>query len=137
MTRLWVTVASFDSLNSHKPLNMPSREVTWQIKNIISSLLQCLRSPNLSGWGVTATSSHPKVSITSPWGGLVRTPDKINILYLHLQRTHGQDIMQDADLPWEAPTIKAKWTFDHVTNTSSHVSLENPYLHYRIRLVVS
>ena len=51
-------------------------------------------------------------------------------LYHHLQKTHGHQIRRGADLSWEAPTLKAKWTFDHVTKVRSHDNLKNVYLRF-------
>ena len=36
--------------------------------------------------------------------------------YLHLQKTHGHQTRQGADLQWEVPILKATWFFDQVTN---------------------
>ena len=32
------------------------------------------------------------------WGGQVRSRNKLNTLYVHLQKTHGHQTMQGADL---------------------------------------
>ena len=45
-----------------------------------------------------------------------RSRDKSNMLYFHLQNTHGNETRQDADLQWEAPILKATLPFDHLTN---------------------
>ena len=91
----------------YKPVNMWSHEITWHIKNIASPVSQCLWSPNLSGWWHNARSSHPYILMTSKWGGLVRSRDKLNTLYPHLWKTHGHQTRLGVNLPWETPTLKA------------------------------
>ena len=39
----------------------------------------------------------------------MRSCNKFNKLYLHLQKTHGYQTRQSADLPWEAHILKAIW----------------------------
>ena len=99
---------------------MWSHEVTWQIKNIIPPPSQCLWSPNLSRWWHAARSSHPKICMTPKWSGLVRSRDKLNTLYLHLQKTH--EHRNWLDLSWEVPNLKAEWPFDHVTIWKINIS---------------
>ena len=55
---------------------------------------------------------------------------KLNTLYLHLQKTCEHKTRQGADLQWEAPTFKAAWPFDHVTNVRLLDNLKNLYFHY-------
>ena len=87
--RLW----GAPPLNSYNTLNMCSREVTWQVKNIITFLLsQCLWLQVLSGWWHTASSSPQS-------GDLARSCDNLNTLYLHLQKIHGHKTWQGSDLP--------------------------------------
>ena len=64
-------------------------------------------------------------------GGHVRSRDKLSKLYLHLQNTRGHQTKQGADLQWEAPILKFKWLFDHVTNVMSLDNLKILYFHYR------
>ena len=75
-------------INSHNPLNMCLLEVTWQIKNIISPLSQCLCSQDLPRWWHTMRSSHPYICITPQWG----IKCKLNTLYPHLQDTYGHKL---------------------------------------------
>ena len=56
--------------------------------------------------------------------------NKLNISYLHLQKTHGHQTNVGADLQWEAHILKVTWTFDHVTNVKSRDNQENSYFHY-------
>ena len=109
-------------IHSHNLLNMWSRDATWQIINI-SPLLQCPWPLNLIRWWHTVTSSHPQ-------GSLVRSCDKLNALYLHLQKTHGHQTRPSAALPWVVPTLKAAWHFDYVTNVWLRDSLKNLNLHF-------
>ena len=51
--------------------------------------------------------------------------------YLHLQKTHGHQYKQSADIPWEDSTLKTTKPFDHFTNVRSHENLKNLYLHLR------
>ena len=45
-------------INLHNTLNMRSRDVKWQIKNIVSPLSQYLWSPHLPLWWNTTRNSH-------------------------------------------------------------------------------
>ena len=113
--------------NLHEPLNMWSHEVTWQIKNIIHPLSQCLWLPNLTTWSYTAMGSHSLVPITPQWVGLVRPCYKLNELYLYLQNIHGRQTRQDSDLTWDAPTLKVTLLFDYVTKVKSPDHLKNQF----------
>ena len=109
------------------PINTSSREVTWQCKTyIISPLSQCLWSPDLSGWWYTARSSHPWIPMTTQWGGLTSSRDKLNILSWRIPMN--TKLRQSADSPWKAPTLKASWPFDHMINVRWHDNLKNSYL---------
>ena len=66
--------------------------------------------------------------MTCQWGGLVRLCDKLNTLYLYLQKTHG-------DVLWEAPTIETTRSFDLVTNVRSRGNLKNLYLYFHEKSV--
>ena len=110
---------------------MCSREVTWQIKNI-SPLSQCLWSQNLSG-DVTYRKELPPINSHDP---SMRCSCEIT---WHKKTHHistcrrPMDInqtRQGADFQWEAPTFKAAWPFDHVTNVRSLDNLENWYFLY-------
>ena len=68
--------------------------------------------------------------MTPEWGGHVRSLEKLNTLYLHLQKTRGQQTSQGVDLEWEAAILKTIWPFDHVINVGSLDSFKNLYLHY-------
>ena len=98
-------VRSHDLLNTSSPL--------VQIKNI-SQLLQSLWLQDLSEWWHIARSSHPWIRMTPEWCGYLRSGDKLNTLYLHLQITHEHQTRQGADFQWEAPILKATF-FNHVT----------------------
>ena len=122
-------------INPINSLNMWPCEVTWQIKNI-SPLSQFLWLPNLSGYQHTKRSSHPKICMTPQWGGLPGTLDKLNNLYLHLQRLQEHQARQRTGLPWEAPTTKATWSFDQMT-MQGHVTVWRIYGSTFIWLVAS
>ena len=53
----------------------------------------------------------------------------IKYLTSSLQRNHEHQTGQGADLSCEASTLKANWSFDHVTNARSRDNLKNLYLH--------
>ena len=102
--------------NSHKLLNMWSRNITGQIKKIISPLSQCLWSQSVDqsidlkvclscdvSWRHVYLGSHET-------GGIVRSSDKLST-FLLLQDTHGRQSRQGDDLPWENPTIIATWPY--------------------------
>ena len=67
--------------------------------------------------------------MTSQWGGPVRSHDKLNT-YLQLQKSHGHQRRQVADLQWGDPILKATQAFDHVTNVKSSDNMKNVYFHY-------
>ena len=97
----WKVVTLHEGLsliNSHNLLDMCSREITWQIKNTISPLSQCLCSHDLPVWWHILRSSHPYISITSQRGGHVGSRYKLNTLYLHLQGTYRHQTRQGAVL---------------------------------------
>ena len=70
------------------PLNMWSREFTQKIKSFIFPLSQSVLSSNMSEWRQTARSSQSLILLTSQWGSLVISCDKLNMLYIHLQKTY-------------------------------------------------
>ena len=84
-------------INSHNPLNIWSRDVQWQIINIISPLSKYLWSPNLSGWWHTARSFHSLIRMNPQYGGLVRSSEKLITLYLHLLKIQGHQTKQGPD----------------------------------------
>ena len=106
----------FPPINSHKLLNMWSRNITGQIKKTISPLSQCLWSQSVD------QSIDPKVCLSCDvsWrhvylgnhetGGIVRSSDKLST-FLLLQDTHGRQSRQGDDLPWENPTIIDTWPY--------------------------
>ena len=49
---------------------------------------------------------------------------------LHLQKTYGLQTRNDADLQWEAPTLKATWSFDDMTNVWPPDNLKNLCLQF-------
>ena len=73
---------------TYNHLNTWSVEVTWQIKNT-SPLSQYLWSPNLSDFWHTVRNSYPEIHMIPQWDGLVKLPEKSNLLYFHLRKTHG------------------------------------------------
>ena len=66
----------------------------------------------------------------SQCGGHVSSRDKLNTLYLHLQKSHEHQIRQVANLQWETLILKATSPFDHVTNVRLRDSFKNLYFHY-------
>ena len=56
--------AGYPLINLHNTLNMWSHENTWDIKNVVSPLSQCLLSPNLSEWWHTKMISHSSIQMT-------------------------------------------------------------------------
>ena len=59
-----------------------------------------------------------------------KSRDKLNTLYLHLQKNHEHQTNQSADSQWEAPILKAAWPFDHVTHVSLRDNFKHLYLLY-------
>ena len=49
----------------------------------------------------------------------MRSRDKLNTLYLHLQKTYQHQIRQGGDLLWEAPILKFTRPFNRVNNLKS------------------
>ena len=60
----------------------------------------------------------------------LNTNDKLNTLYLHLQKTNKHHTRQGSDLQWEASILKATWPFDYVTNVRPRNNFKNLYFHY-------
>ena len=100
------------------PLSQCLGPKAWQIKNIISSLPQCLWPTNLSRWWHTMTKSRVLQSRV-----FVRSHGILGMLYFHSQKTYEHQTRQGGDLPWQAPTLKVTWHFDHVSNMWSHKNL--------------
>ena len=46
---------------AHNHLITSSCEIMWQTRTIISPISRCLSPPNLIGWWLTLSSSHPKL----------------------------------------------------------------------------
>ena len=62
-----------------------------------------------------------------PWGWQVRSCNKLNTLYLHLQETHGHQTRQGVVLLWKVTTLKATWPFDYVTSVTWRNKLKKLY----------
>ena len=58
----------------------------------------------------------------SKWDGYVRSRDKLNTLYLRMQKTHEYESRQGAELRTEAAILKVTWPFDHVTIWKNYIS---------------
>ena len=105
-------------------------EVTWQIKNVIYPLSQYLWSQKFLGWSETTRYSHPYIWMLSQQGGHVRSRGKLNTLYIHLQKIHGHQTRQGADLHREASILRTtprdaliKWlTWGVVTIWKNYIS---------------
>ena len=96
--------------------------VTWQIGMIKSRLCPCLRSPNASGWWHTA----PTHKVTWLFNHVVlwdvRSYDKLNTWFLHLQKIYEHQTRQGGDLLWEAPSLKTTLPqIFHVTNWQNYI----------------
>ena len=74
--------------------------------------------------------------MTLQWVGYVRSREKLNTLNLHLQRIHGHQTRQGADLQWQPFILKAILPFDHVTMWS-HVKTWKIYISTITRLLAS
>ena len=86
-------------INLYNLSSMCSFEVTWQVKNTISPLSQCIGSQDLPGWWHTVRSSHLYICMTPQWGGHVRLLDKSNTLYL-------QEIWSPCGKPMDTELVK-------------------------------
>ena len=86
----------------------------WWIKNITSTLSKYLQ----------AKSSQMRFQSR----GLMSSRDKLNMIYLHLQKAYGHQTRQGGDLPWENFTFKVIWPFGHTTNVQSRENLKNDLL---------
>ena len=64
--------------------------------------------------------------MASQWDGHIRSRDKLNTLYIHLQKTHEHQTKEGDDWQWDAPILKATWPFDHMT----FENFKNLYFHY-------
>ena len=103
--------------------------VKWKIKNIIPSFLNCIWSPNMAGWWLSLRGAHP-------WSymSLLKSHDKIDMLYLHFHQTNYLQTCQAGHIPWGASTQKARWSFnymvswDHLTNSKSSTSFSKRHV---------
>ena len=81
---------------SHDKLKTSTTRVPWQD----GDLLRC--------------APVYKVKGSSLWShGLVRSCNKLKPLYLQYHNANGHQTWQDGNLPWQAPTHKVAWPFDH------------------------
>ena len=69
--------------------------------------------------------------MTPQWDVHVRSLDKLNTQYLHLQINYEHQGKQGADLLWKILIFQTTWPFDHVSNVRSQDNLKNFYFHYR------
>ena len=112
-------------INSDDPLNISSRwEVTWQMKNIISLLSQCLWPQDLLGV-VTYSKEIPRINSHD---ASMRCSCEVTwqIKYLHLHSKLGKVLTYSERLP----ILKATWPFDPVTNVRSRDNLKQLYFYY-------
>ena len=81
-------------ITSHDPLNMYSREVTWQIKT-------------------AKLTYHIAYSHQTFQGGEISLRSYIlyDALYFQLHKTNEHETKQSDDLPCEAPTLKVRWPY--------------------------
>ena len=104
------------------PFDHVAFEFLWQIKTIISLLLQCLRPTNLAGWWLTIRASYPSSHMTLWERVFTRSRDKLKPSHLHYHKAYDHQTWQDGYLPWRSPTHKVTWPFgpvaleDHVKN---------------------
>ena len=88
--------------------------LTFVFFKIMSPLPQCLSSLNLVGWWFTIRDFH-RLSHMTIWSyGLEKSPEKLNMLYLHYHSACNHQTWQGGDLPEVAPTDKVVWPIDHV-----------------------
>ena len=96
---------------------MWSYEVIWQIKNIDQ------------GGNIPQRAPTHKFPWYFNYVRLMRLHDKLNTLYIHLQKIYGHHTREGIDLPWEAYTIKVTLHFYQVTNVRSSNKLIKIYPH--------
>ena len=86
-----------------------SCKIAWQTKTILSPLPQCLWPPNMAGWWLTLSGSHPP-SYSTLWSrDPVRLRDKLKPLYFHYHNPCGHQTWQVVDLPW------GSYPYSHMT----------------------
>ena len=84
--KVWSCHEGLPPINSYNPKNN-----IYSLLHCLSSLnlsAHCLWSPNLTGWWHTARCSHQWIRITPLWGSLVKSYEKLNALYVCLQKIH-------------------------------------------------
>ena len=82
-------------------------------------------SQYLTGWWHTVRNYHRYICKCPQWRDHVKSHDKLNTLYFHLQKIYGHQTRQGAVLLWEAPTLKAISPIDDMTNVTSRDNLKN------------
>ena len=96
---------------SHGSLTTKLREVTWQMKNEISSLAQHLWPE----WWFMMRETHPWSHIFLWPPGHMRSRDKLKTKYFFLQKTYRQQTLQGADIWWGEGhnEVVQLWSRDH------------------------
>ena len=84
-------------------------KIKWKTKIIISSLTQCLWSPNLAGWWISLRGSNLLSHMALESRVPLRLCDKIKTSNLHYQNFYAYQIFQGGNLPWGTPTHNVKW----------------------------
>ena len=80
-------------------------------------------------WEHTVKSFLPKYWINSQWGGLARSCDRLDTLYLHYHNAYGYQTFQGNAITWHEPLI----TF----TTWSHVTVWKIYSSFFIRFMAT
>ena len=104
-----------------------SFEITWQAKNFIFLLPDCLWSPNLTRFWLTVMESCPWRCIIIWSRGFGRVRDKPKSLYLHYESLYGHLTWENGNLSWETSAYKVKWRFVHVL-LRHHVTSQRRYI---------
>lgn len=116
------------SIMSHNPLTMWSLGISWQMKNLVSSVPQGLWAPDMGDWSLivreTLLWSH-----NSLWPrGHVCSRDKLKAQHILFVKTYGHKTWHVGDLWWGKVTQKIKChsdhavMWDHVTNLKRNIS---------------
>ena len=99
-------------VKSLDPLIMWSCEIRWKTKTIVSPLPECLLPPNLVGWWLTFSGSHPLLDPLVTWFCYITW--QTETIICPLLQCLWPLTWQGGDLHWKAPIVTVTSPFNHV-----------------------
>ena len=84
----------------------------WETKTVLFPIPQCLWPPNLVGWWLTLSGSHPSNHLTHWSRGLARLHDKLKPLYFHYYIAYDQENWEGDDFLRGIDIVIVTWPFN-------------------------